>query len=784
MQKTTRLQRLLAVIVAVFMAVCCLPLNAFAEGENGSDEKTLWRGSVTLVYRLEGSYKEIKTETVDNLKFGNYTLRDVANNPDEEKYEIINLDDQFKLNWKKPHENMTVRLKEKDTEKKIIVNFNNGDGTWTDGVADGDPKQFVLSSKTPDAELTVPAEVKAPEGMELANWTSNVGSSVLNAGDTFTYNDIAAIVGTDSDELYIAYTAQYTELPEKKIIVNFNNGDGTWTDGVADGDPKQFVLSSKTPDAELTVPADVKAPEGKELVNWTNNIDSSVLNAGDTFTYNDIAAIVGTDSDELYIAYTAQYTELPEKKIIVNFNNGDGTWTDGVADGDPKQFVLSSKTPDAELTVPADVKAPEGKELVNWTNNIDSSVLNAGDTFTYNDIAAIVGTDSDELYIAYTAQYADATAKKIIVNFNNGDGTWTDGVADGDPKQFVLSSATPDAELSVPADIKAPEGKKLVNWTNNIDSSVLNAGDTFTYNEIAAIVGTDSDELYIAYTAQYEEVTSAKTLKIYWAIDNPEAASWKLYDGNARTETIAWSDRGNTFVMPELNIAEGYELAGWSVSGTQGNYWDANTYNFGLTGLIVEDEEGGYVSITANVVKKDSKTLRVTWNIDNPEAANWKLYDGNTRTETFAWDDRDNTMVMPELEIADGYMLKGWTVDGQTLEVWNPNLETVCLKDKYVEDEHGAHIFITANIVKKDADGDDSSSDSSSNNNTTATVTSTNSNNNNTQVVKAEAPADNTAKVMPQTGLTAETPVVFGVMMVAALAGAGAYLFAIRKKLN
>ena len=32
MQKTTRLQRLLAVIVAVFMAVCCLPLNAFATG--------------------------------------------------------------------------------------------------------------------------------------------------------------------------------------------------------------------------------------------------------------------------------------------------------------------------------------------------------------------------------------------------------------------------------------------------------------------------------------------------------------------------------------------------------------------------------------------------------------------------------------------------------------------------------------------------------------------------------------------------------------------------------
>ena len=78
------------------------------------------------------------------------------------------------------------------------------------------------------------------------------------------------------------------------------------------------------------------------------------------------------------------------------------------------------------------------------------------------------------------------------------------------------------------------------------------------------------------------------------------------------------------------------------------------------------------------------------------------------------------------------------------------------------------------------------SSSSSSNNNTT-TVSSNNNKTttaSNTQVVKSAAPADNTAKVMPQTGLTAETPVVFGVMMVAALAGAGAYLFAIRKKLN
>lgn len=80
--------------------------------------------------------------------------------------------------------------------------------------------------------------------------------------------------------------------------------------------------------------------------------------------------------------------------------------------------------------------------------------------------------------------------------------------------------------------------------------------------------------------------------------------------------------------------------------------------------------------------------------------------------------------------------------------------------------------------------------ESTSDNGDSTTTTVTSSNNNTTtktasnEVVKSAAPADNTAKVMPQTGLTAETPVVFGVMMVAALAGAGAYLFAIRKKLN
>ena len=51
-------------------------------------------------------------------------------------------------------------------------------------------------------------------------------------------------------------------------------------------------------------------------------------------------------------------------------------------------------------------------------------------------------------------------------------------------------------------------------------------------------------------------------------------------------------------------------------------------------------------------------------------------------------------------------------------------------------------------------------------------------------MVKANTPAANTSKIIPQTGLSLKSPVLLGVMMVAALAAAALYLFVIRKKLN
>ena len=135
-----------------------------------------------------------------------------------------------------------------------------------------------------------------------------------------------------------------------------------------------------------------------------------------------------------------------------------------------------------------------------------------------------------------------------------------------------------------------------------------------------------------------------------------------------------------------------------------------------------------------------------------------------------AWVEGQDLNLMTQLD-STLKNVKGYTF--KSLTTWNGKDQPFKGDEVVVPGEYELIAHYTKNATS-----------SSSDNNNTTTVSSNNNKTNNTEVVKAAAPADNTAKVMPQTGLNVETPVVFGVMMVAALAGAGAYLFAIRKKLN
>ena len=131
--------------------------------------------------------------------------------------------------------------------------------------------------------------------------------------------------------------------------------------------------------------------------------------------------------------------------------------------------------------------------------------------------------------------------------------------------------------------------------------------------------------------------------------------------------------------MPELEIKDGYKLAGWSVSGTEGQYWDPETYEFGLTGLIVEDENGGQVSITANVIKDEVSTEDKIANVYftvNPKYGYFKEYgEGPVSFENI---DADSTQQfeVPEVVAKSGYKFVGWEGKGAGEIKWDANAST------------------------------------------------------------------------------------------------------------
>ena len=356
------------------------------------------------------------------------------------------------------------------------------------------------------------------------------------------------------------------------------------------------------------------------------------------------------------------------RKITVGFaKDAGGEWGES--------GTVTSENPTQALT-PADPTAPDGKVFKGWTLNSGSSEIYAG-AFTFEALSQLIDDGAwynNEAYLTFYPVFEDEPVqeKMITVFFTLTEGEWADDVPPDASKQFVLSSLTAEAELNAPEAAVAPEGKQFVNWSSDHCDAALDAGEAFSFNSMMAYIdGFDADgNAYITLIAQYEEVPENKTLKIFWAIDNPDAAEWALGGDAAWTETIAWSDKDNTFVMPELNVKDGYELKGWAVSGTESNYWDASTSTFGLTGLIVEDDEGGYVSITANIVKVEEPV---------PETFTVTYTDGADGT-VFADEITDGLLACSDTPDFKGQLVRS----GFVFAGWNPEVaETVTANAVY-----------------------------------------------------------------------------------------------------
>ena len=590
---------------------------------------------------------------------------------------------------------LRIDIKERK-EFKLI--FDAGDGFF----ADGSQKQVVtLSSEKPEETYPVPQVTTEPEDYRFSSW-KNEEKGVLGKSE-LSYSEVKGLFeGKEKGEL--TYHAVYDELYQVSYTVS-GDQPATFTPDIP-GVTKYVKGEEVQVAAPLTTTeTSYNGVNGQWVFNGWTTTDVEVNEGKFVMPQGDVT---------LTGFWTFTPNPVEEKKIIVNFNKVGGTWADGVTE-DAKTFVLSSTTPTAEMDVP-EVVAPAGKKLSHWENNWEKlTTLPENGIFTYNSMAAIVGTEQNELYITWNPVYEDIPVEKTLrIHWAIDDpegATWADG--SNAPKTETIAWADKNNFRTMP-ELEIKDGYKLAGWSVSGTESQYWGADTTTFSLGDQLIVEDENGGQVSITANVvkDEEPAGKTLRIHWAIDNPEGAAWKLYEGNARTETIAWADRNNFLTMPELEIAEGYKLAGWSVSGTESQYWGADTTTFSLGDqLIVEDENGGFVSITANVVKDEEpagKTLRIHWAIDNPEGAAWKLYEGNARTETIAWADRGNTFVMPELEIAEGYKLAGWSVSGTESQYWGADTTTFSLGDQLiVEDENGGQVSITANVVKDEEPTED-----------------------------------------------------------------------------
>ena len=571
------------------------------------------------------------------------------------------------------------------------------------------PKDAVLpdtvSELADGAEYIVDGKYTKDTIIEIKDDKGNVTGKYTFSGWKLDDKVVTGTQEINAKNVELKGTWNYKEVTpvEKKIEVNVNCGNGTWEDGTTQ--PKYITLSSLTPNKTEALPAVVAPDADKEFDKWTNNLDSSTLSENASISYNQMAAIIGEFEEIGYIGWTAQYKDIPAPAMVTfTYMAGENGSLKGAVSEEVPVFGPKGAFP---FNVPTPV-ANEGYKFAGWqigespvgeVTLLSSEELKTMPFAQNTTFVAVFEEDPDAgktLKIYWGIDNPDAASWKL---FNNSN-AWTETIAWSDrDNSFVMP------------EVVVEEGYHLAGWS--VSGTQDNYWDANTYEfGLTGLIVEDDKGGYVSITANIvsdepEDPNAGKTLKIYWGIDNPDAASWKLFNNsNAWTETIAWSDRDNSFVMPEVVVEEGYHLAGWSVSGTQDNYWDANTYEFGLTGLIVEDDKGGYVSITANIVSDEpedpnaGKTLKIYWGIDNPDAANWKLFNNSSWTETIAWSDRSNTFVMPEVIVKEGYHLAGWSVSGARGEYWDADTQTFDLDGLIVEGDEGGYVSITANIVK------------------------------------------------------------------------------------
>ena len=678
MQKTNRLQRLLAVVVAVFMAMCCLPLNAFAAAGD-------WVRPYLIF--MNGNEKVGEVLSPELMQIG-----ETYNFSTIEKY----VTDGYKLSesgdFRVPDVNGTtnrveisIKVKPVATTKEVGVNYYD----------------IVNGKQVKEETITVPADatqvntstLTPPEGYEFTV------TGDLQINDGYVYAEVKPVATTKEVGLNF-----YDEVNHRQVSEAFVQVDADAT----------YVNTSV-----------MTLPEGYEFIS-TGDLE---INDG-----------------WVYVA-----VKPSENTRVIGLNYYDEVNNAQVREG---EMVVDA---DAIHVNTSEIPALDGYE---FTVTGDLAI---NDGWVYVGVKPVKSTRVVGLNYYDEVNDVQVCEKKIVVDAD-AINVNTSKIPALDGYEFIVTGDLQINDGWVYVAVKPAEGTRVVG---------LNYYDEVNQVQVCEKeMVVDADAIHV----NTSEIPALDGYEFVVTGDLQINDGW-VYVGVKPLETktvgLNFFDEKNYEQVCEVEIEVPYNAIHLNTSEIS-KYLPEGYEFIELGDLSIRD---GWVYVGVNC----KWTLKIYWAIDNGEAADFADGSADTWTQELTWKHVNDDITMPEITVKDGYVFNGWSVSGQEGEFWKPSLKTVNVGDKYVADENGGIISITANIVTKE-EAESGSSDNSDDNSTT--VTSTNSNNNNTQVVKAEAPADNTAKVMPQTGLNVETPVVFGVMMVAALAGAGAYLFAIRKKLN
>ena len=761
MLKTKKFRRLLAGLLAVLMLSVCIPAMAFAAGVSLNVDFV----NVETNETVERQENVRQILTVGDI----YTIGDIlgiVSMPSGYEY-AGSADWTFTPKDENDKEiDIPVRLKETEpTTQTVGVNYwdveNNkqaGEGKVTVDADANNVNTSLLTDIPSGYELSTTGDVTINGGWiwvevkPVVSTTQTVGVNYWDVVNNKQAGEGKVTVDADANNVN---TSLLTDIPSGYELVS--TGDIQINDGWIFVDVRPVATTQTVGVNYWDVVNNKQAGEGEVTVDaGAYNVNSSLL----------------TDIPKGYeLVITGDYqindgwifVEVRPVPRTVGVNYWDIINNKQVFEGKVTVDVDAYNVNSSELT-----DVPEGYELVNvgdyqindgWiyveVKPVETTMtvgVNYWDTVNNKQVFEGQVTVDKDAYNVNSSELTDIPEGYELVNV--GDYQINDGWIYVEVKPVATTKTVGVNYWDVVNNKQAGEGEAVVaaNAYNVNSSALVDIPEGYELVNVGDYQINDG-WIYV----EVRPVATTKTVGLnYWDIINNK----QVAEGSIEVAADATNVNTSTFT----DIPEGYELVwtgdlqindGWvwvevrPATRTVGlNYWDivnneqvaegsvevaVNTNNVN-TSTFTDIPEGYELVWTGDLQINDgwvwvevrpTKTVRIYWAIDNGDAADFANGNADSYTQVLTWKHIHDDIDMPELTIADGYKLAGWTVGGKNSEYWDADLATTNVGDRYVEDENGGVISITANVVAESTTPSTPVTPPSTGSSTTVTVTAT-----------------------------------------------------------